>query len=115
MVESEVEKHLPLPNLSMHVLLALAEEDRHGWAIIKRIEELTEGHHSPSSGSLYLAMARLEKSGLIEELPDPPEHEDARRRYYRLTGAGRQVLAAEVRRLAQVVEVAHSAGIRPTG
>lgn len=111
MSDAEISRHLPLPHLPLHVLLALAEEERHGWAVIKRIEELTEGHHSPSSGSLYLAMARLEKAGLIEEVAEPPEHEDSRRRYYRLTGPGRRVLAAEVHRLGQLVDLARTAGI----
>ena len=111
MNQPDVPAHLPLPHLPLHILLALAEEDRHGWAIVKRIEELTEGHHSPSSGSLYLAMARLEKADLIAEAPRPGDDEDSRRRYYRLTGLGRRVLAAEVQRLAQLVDLARTAGV----
>jgi DNA-binding PadR family transcriptional regulator len=84
------------------VLLALGEGAAHGWALIKRIHELTEGRTDPSSGSLYLAMARLENGGLIEESA-APAGEDARRRYYRLTRLGRAVAQAEARRLARLV------------
>jgi DNA-binding PadR family transcriptional regulator len=111
-MEEDVYAHLPLPNLPLHVLLALAEEDRHGWAIIKRIEELTEGLSSPSSGSLYLAMTRMEERRLIAEIPSPEEGSDARRRYYRITPLGRRVLEAETARLAQIVGAARAAGIR---
>jgi DNA-binding PadR family transcriptional regulator len=93
---------LPLPNLSFHILLALGSGAAHGWAIIKRIHELTEGEANPSSGSLYLAMVRLEDSGLIEET-DAPADADARRRYYRLTRLGRAVARAEGERLARLV------------
>jgi DNA-binding PadR family transcriptional regulator len=110
-MDSDANVHLPLPNLPLHVLLALAEEERHGWAIIKRIEELTEGLSSPSSGSLYLAMTRMQDRGLIGEIPSPEEGGDARRRYYRITPLGRRVLEAETARLAQIVGVARAAGI----
>ncbi|NIP61141.1 MAG: PadR family transcriptional regulator [Gemmatimonadetes bacterium] len=106
---------LPVPDLSFHVLLALAEGRRHGWGVIKRIEEITEGRDSPSSGSLYLAMGRLEGKGLIEEAPGPPDGEDARRRYYRLTELGHRVLDAEVGRLAGLVDRARAAGVAGRG
>ena len=102
---------LPLPHLSLHVLLALAEGEGHGWAIIRRIEELTQGVWSPSAGSLYLAMVKLEKTGLIEEVDGPPDATDARRRYYRLTASGNQVLAAEMERLASIVARGRAAGV----
>jgi DNA-binding PadR family transcriptional regulator len=102
---------LPLPHLSLHVLLALAEGEGHGWAIIRRIEELTQGVWSPSAGSLYLAMVKLEKTGLIVEVAAPPDATDARRRYYRLTPLGNQVLAAEMERLASIVARGRAAGV----
>lgn len=111
MRDKPVNQHLPLPNLPLHVMLALAEEERHGWAVIKRIEELTSGLQSPSSGSLYLAMTRLEERGLIEEAEAPEAETDERRRYYRLTPLGRDVLATEVRRLSGLVDVARVAGV----
>lgn len=105
--------HLPLPDLTLHVLLALVEGPLHGWAVVKRIEGLTEGRRSPSSGSLYLAMVRLEDQGLLEEVPQPEgiDSDDDRRRYHRLTGLGRRVLQAEMRRLSGLVEVARGAGV----
>ncbi len=111
MSTTDVAEHLPLANLPLHVLVALAEGERHGWAVIKRIEELTEGHHSPSSGSLYLAMTRLEERGLIEDAPAPEGETDPRRRYYRLTRLGSEVLEAEVGRLSGLVNVARAAGV----
>ena len=80
----EPEVFLPLPHLPFHVLLALADGARHGGGVIERIEHTTSGGDAPSSGSLYLAMSRLEERGLIEDAPTP-EGADARRRYVRLT------------------------------
>lgn len=110
-MDAELSSHLPLPHLPLHVLLALAEEDRHGWAIVKRIEQLTRGTSSPSSGSLYLAMTRMQERGLIDEIPAPDDAADARRRYYRITPLGRRLLDAEVRRLSDIVGVARAAGV----
>src|SRR5215212_233413 len=100
---------LPLPTLPYQVLLALAEGARHGWAIIKRLEELSGPRAAPSSGSLYLAIARLEERGLIEDAPDASGAGDAaaeRRRVYRLSPLGRRVLALETARLAELVGLA---------
>ena len=94
---------LPLPNLTHLVLLALAEGDAHGWEIIKRIHAITDRQANPSSGSLYLAIARMEERGLLAEAR-APRGADARRRYYRLTALARRVLAAESQRLAGLVE-----------
>jgi len=102
---------IPLPNLPLHVLLVLAEGDFHGWDIIKRIEEITSGDQSPSSGSLYLAMSRMEGQGLIADARAPDDETDARRRYYRLTSLGRRVLAREMERLGGLVRHARDAGI----
>lgn len=98
---------LPLPTLSYYVLLALGEGDAHGWAVIKRIRDLTDGSANPSSGSLYLAMVRLEDDGLIADSPTPPG-DDERRRYYRLTPLGRDVARAESQRLERLVRRARA-------
>ena len=103
---------LPLPHLALHVLLALAEDDRHGWAVIRRIEEMTGGTWSPSSGSLYLAMIRLEKLGLIREAPPPAGETDTRRRYYSITEDGGVVLKEELDRLASLVSTGRRARLR---
>ena len=96
---------LPLPNFPYLVMLSIAEQPRHGWAIIKRIEELSGPRAAPSSGSLYLAIARLEERGLIEEAPAPDESVD-QRRTYRLTSLGRRVVRLETTRLAELVGLA---------
>ncbi len=103
---------LPLPDLALHVLIALAEGDLHGWGIIKRIGELTRGRTRPSSGSLYLSMARLEKRRLVADaLSRPDDSEDTRRRYYTLTPLGRRVLEVEAARLSGLMEHAKKLGI----
>jgi DNA-binding PadR family transcriptional regulator len=99
---------LPLPHLAFHVLVALGDAERHGWAVVRRIEELTSGMWSPSAGSLYLSMTRLEQSGLIEDAPAPADETDARRRYYRLTPLGRSVLELELRRVASLLAAARA-------
>ncbi|HVS13733.1 MAG TPA: PadR family transcriptional regulator [Thermoanaerobaculia bacterium] len=104
------EAFLPLPHLPLHVLLALAEQPRHGWSIIRTIREITSGRDNPSSGSLYLAMSRLEERGLIEETADAADPVDGggRRKVYRLTELGRGVLEAETARLASLVRLSES-------
>lgn len=103
---------LPLPHLPLHILLALADGDaRHGWAVIKRIDEMTGGRTRPSTGSLYLAMGRLEERGLLVEVDPPTDDVDARRKYYRLTPLGSRVLEAESRRLATLVDVARASRV----
>lgn len=105
--ELQTDAFLPLPDLHFHILLALGEGDAHGWAVIKRIRELAQRRSSPSSGSLYLAMLRLEERGLIHESLEPmPGGDDGRRRYYALTDLGRAVMRAETSRLAGLVAVA---------
>ncbi len=93
---------LPLTPLSFQILVALADGPRHGYGIIKEIEASSGAPLKSSTGTLYLAVERLENEGLIEEEPS----EDARRRYYRLTPRGRDVARAEARRLATLVGVA---------
>ena len=106
----EHDAFLPLPNLHFHVLLSLSDGASHGWAIIKRIQEMTEGAANPSTGSLYMTMIRLEDQGLIEQAVAPADA-DARRRYYRLTRLGRDVARAEALRLSQLVRYARAADL----
>lgn len=101
---------LPLTPLSFQILVALADVPRHGYGILKEIESSTEAPFRSSTGTLYLAIQRLEQEGLIEEDPDH-ESTDARRRYYRLTGPGRDVAVAESRRLARLLDVSRSKGL----
>jgi DNA-binding PadR family transcriptional regulator len=93
---------LPLTPLSFQVLVALARQPRHGYGIIKAIEATTGEPMRSSTGTLYLAIERLEQEGLIAEKPSS----HSRRRYYGLTSLGRAVAAAEARRLATLLGVA---------
>ena len=96
-----------LTPLSFHILLALTDQPRHGYGIIKEMSERTGGRVDPSTGSLYLALQRMEQEGLIEDSPERPDPEsDARRRYYRITRAGREAASIESRRLAELIGVA---------
>jgi DNA-binding PadR family transcriptional regulator len=97
---------LPLTPLSLAVLLALADAERHGYAILKEIERESEGRIRPGTGTLYAALQRMVDEGLIEESGGVADAVDARRRYYGITALGRQVARAEVGRLARLVDLA---------
>ncbi len=99
---------LPLTPAMFHVMLALAGEERHGYAILKEVEERTGGAVCLGAGTLYGLIKRLLAQGMIEESRQrpPAAEDDERRRYYRLTSFGRKVLTAEAGRLAQAVEMA---------
>jgi DNA-binding PadR family transcriptional regulator len=109
----EPEAQLPLTPAVFHILLALADHDRHGYAIILDIAERTAGAMRLGTGTLYTAISRLLEQGLIEEPDERPaaDEDDERRRYYRLTSYGREVANAEARRLAALVKMARSRGI----
>jgi DNA-binding PadR family transcriptional regulator len=105
---------LPLPPATLHILLALAETDRHGYAIMQDVEARTEGALRLSAGTLYRAMARMVEQGLITEVDKRrTRDEDERRRYYRITPFGSAVARAEVRRLLQLVRHAQARGLTP--
>jgi DNA-binding PadR family transcriptional regulator len=106
----------PLTHLSFQILLALADAERHGYGILKEIEDRSAGATSPSTGALYLALQRMEEEGVIEvSTRRPSAGEDQRRKYYRLTARGREVARTESARLAEVVEVARSKALLPEG
>ncbi len=94
--------------LTFRILLALADANRHGYGIIKEIEQRDGPEAAPSTGAMYLALQRMEADGLIEEAPSPSTADDARRRYYALTPAGRSEAEAESARLAALVAVARA-------
>ena len=109
------ESLLPLQPAAFHILVALAETDRHGYAIMQEVAERTGGTFRINPGTLYTTIRRLLDQGLILELderPDPSE-DDERRRYYRLTPFGRAVARAEVARLERMAALARQAGIAP--
>ena len=104
----------PLPPLSYYILLALHDGPAHGWGIIKRIRQITGDGTDPSTGSLYLAMMRLEAAGLIAEGRRPSgESDDARRRYYKLSTEGRAAAREETRRLEALVAEARRRRVLP--
>ncbi len=95
---------LPLTPALFHVLLSLSDADRHGYAILKEVTERTNGGVTLSTGTLYGLIKRALSEGLIvESRRRPRADDDERRRYYRLTEFGRQVVTAEARRLEQLV------------
>ncbi len=108
---------LPLTPVSFEILLALAGGEQHGYAVMLDVERRTSGAISLHAGSLYRALNRLLESGLIEELDERPdrEHDDERRRYYRLTPKGLEVAQGEARRLELQVEAARQRRLLPGG
>jgi len=99
---------LPLTPAVFHILLALADGEKHGYAIMQEVETATDGQMTLGPGTLYGSIKRMLKAGLIAETDERPDPalDDARRRYYELSGYGRKVLAAEVERLEQAVRLA---------
>jgi DNA-binding PadR family transcriptional regulator len=97
---------LPLSSAALHILLSLAGEDRHGYGIMQEVARQSEGQYKLGPGTLYDNLQKLMTQGLVETSPQPPAHDDPRRRYYRLTTFGRGVLSAEVGRLETVVREA---------
>lgn len=98
----------PLSNLSFHVLLALGEGASHGYAVGKEVEQRSHGRLRPTTGALYQALKRLLEDGLVRPAEAPPDSSDARRRYYRMTEAGRAAVAAEANRLQELVDAARA-------
>ena len=104
-----------LPAATFHILLALAVEDRHGYAIIQDVALRTGGELKLSPGTLYRSIQRMLEDGLIVETRDrpAPEDDDERRRYYRITPLGEAAAKEETRRLAQLVKMARAQGFAP--
>jgi DNA-binding PadR family transcriptional regulator len=104
-----------LPVATYHILLALAAEDLHGYAIIREVAMRTDGELTLSAGTLYRSVQRMLEQGLIVETRDrpAPEDDDERRRYYRITPLGIATAKEEARRLAQLVRMARAKGLAP--
>jgi DNA-binding PadR family transcriptional regulator len=105
----------PLPPATFHILMSLAEEERHGYAIIQDVEASTEGELRLSPGTLYRSIQRMLEQGLIVESNRRPARamDDERRRYYRITPLGIATARAELRRLTQLVRLGRSRGLTP--
>jgi DNA-binding PadR family transcriptional regulator len=109
------ESFLPLHRDTFHILVSLADRDRHGYAVMQDVLERTNGKLRLSPSSLYASIRRLLEQGLIEELAERPDpaHDDERRRYYGLTRLGRDVAKAEARRLERLLSDARASGLLP--
>jgi DNA-binding PadR family transcriptional regulator len=104
---------LPLPQAQFHVLGALTAGERHGYAIMQAVEESSSGVVRMGPATLYGTLKKLVEHGLAEELAHRPgPDDDQRRRYYRMTGLGQQVCAAEADRLSSLVRMTR-ANLRP--
>jgi DNA-binding PadR family transcriptional regulator len=106
---------LPLLPATFQILVALADEDRHGYAIIQDVAARTDGSIKLSPGTLYRSIQRMLEDGLIVETDErpSPEDDDERRRYYRLTTLGASVAKAEAARLMDLVRMARERGLAP--
>jgi DNA-binding PadR family transcriptional regulator len=103
---------LPLPPATFHILLALMDGERHGYAIIQDVEARTDGELRLSAGTLYRSIARMvEQDLIVEVVRRAARFDDERRRYYRILPFGMAVARAEMRRLTQLVKLARSAGL----
>ena len=111
----DVQALLPLPTAFFHILVALADRDRHGYSIMQDVDTRTGGKVRLSAGTLYTAIRRMLEQGLIDELRDSPDPDsaDERRRYYGLTRLGREVAVAEARRFGELLEQARATRLIP--
>ncbi len=113
---AEIDALLPLPAATFHILMALADRERHGYAIIQDVAERTDGELRMSAGTLYRSIQRMLEQDLIIEVTKRPvaaDREDSRRRYYKITPFGMAVARAEMRRLTQLVRLARARGLTP--
>jgi DNA-binding PadR family transcriptional regulator len=111
------EGYLPLTPAVLDIMVALGEEEMHGYAIMREVRRRTQGRRRLAPGTLYRSLKQMHERGLLEESEERPEAglDDERRRYYRLTELGRKVTLAEVERLEGLVSAARSKGFAPSG
>ena len=114
-LDTQIDSFIPLRPVVFEIVMTLAQETRHGYAILRDVRTRSGGRVKLETGPLYRHLKRLLDDGLVEETEGPEEESsDRRRRYYGLTELGRAVLAAEGRRLAETVEHAQALGVIPT-
>jgi DNA-binding PadR family transcriptional regulator len=101
-MKHDVDGYLPLAPATLHILIALAGEDLHGYGIMQEVARQSEGRYKIGPGTLYDNLQRLTAQGVVIDVDAGPQ-EDSRRRYYRLTSLGRAILSAEINRLEAVV------------
>jgi DNA-binding PadR family transcriptional regulator len=112
---NDIDAQLPLPPATFHILMALVDDTRHGYAIIQDVAARTDGEIQLSAGTLYRSIQRMLDDGLIVEAKKrpAPAFDDERRRYYSITPFGRAVAQAELYRLTQLVRLAKARGLTP--
>ena len=103
----------PLPDVVFHILVALADNERHGYSVMQEVAALTDGRVRLSPGTLYGAIQRMLEQGLIEEVRGAKAAADERRRFYRITPDGRRAAIAETERLRRLLAQARIAGFAP--
>lgn len=115
MTRSDPRTHLPLTPVVLHILLALADGERHGYAIAQEVEATTCGQVRMGPGTLYGSIQRMLTASLIEETSPRKRaaDDDERRRYYRMTQLGQRVLELELARLADIVRIARARRLLP--
>jgi DNA-binding PadR family transcriptional regulator len=102
-MKETLDSYLPLSPATLHILLSLAGEELHGYAIMQEVQRQSEGKYKLGPGTLYDNLQKMIDRGLVEELGKRPGDDDPRRRYYRLSMLGRGVLTSEISRLDDVV------------
>src|ERR1700736_3852671 len=105
-MHEDLTSYLPLSPATLHILLALAAEDRHGYGIMQEVTRQSAGQYKLGPGTLYDNLQKLMDQGIVEDAPRRSADDDPRRRYYRLTSFGRRILAADVARLEDLVREA---------
>ena len=105
------QKHNPLPAAAFQILMALVDDDLHGYEIMRRVEEQTGGRSRLGPGTLYSSIQALLDAGFIAEVSTRSTQDDERRRYYRVTAAGRKAGREEAERLADLLRVARAKNI----
>jgi len=110
MAPADPTSQLPLTPVVLHILMTLADGERHGYAIAQEIQDATEGQIRMGPGTLYGSIQRMLTASLIEEVPQRrrASDDDERRRYYRMTPLGRRALELELQRLSRVVRLART-------
>jgi DNA-binding PadR family transcriptional regulator len=113
--QRDITEHVPLTDLSFHIILALGDGASFGYAIGKEVERRSDGRLNPTTGSLYQSLRRLHEDGLIAECERPKDSIDSdnRRQYFRLTPFGRRVFAHEARRLEKLISAARDKNLMP--
>jgi DNA-binding PadR family transcriptional regulator len=105
-MKDDLQELLPLSPATFYILLALSDEDRHGYGIMQEVSRQSEGKYKLGPGTFYDNLEKLIDHGMVKEVPRKSASDDPRRRYYRMTGSGRKLLSAEVSRLDVVVREA---------